>query len=98
MDVSALVAGAALVEQSFGARGFLSRRQKQEGQVIGALEMRALLLELRPALGVDQPRYRVRKFAQRIILCRITAGFDEDRPPISPTRSPSPAPRTRATC
>jgi hypothetical protein len=42
--------------------------------------MRPLFLELRPALGVHQPRYRVRKLAQRIVLGRITAGFDEDRP------------------
>src|SRR5260370_26968439 len=42
--------------------------------------MRALLLELRPAFGVHQPRYRVWKLAERVNLRRIAAGFDEDRP------------------
>src|SRR5258707_11692137 len=78
MSVSPLVPGAALVEQRFGARGLLGRRQEQEGQVIGALEVGPLLLEWRPPLGLHQPRYRVRKFAQRVILRGITAGFDED--------------------
>ena len=80
MGVSPLVPGSPLVEQRFGPRGFLGRRQKQEGQVIGALEVRPLLLELRPALCLDQHRNRIGKLALRIALCRVTAGFDEDRP------------------
>ena len=52
---------AALIEPALGARGVLGRRQPDEGQEIAALEMRAVFLELRPALGIDQRRRRIGK-------------------------------------
>ena len=59
------VASPVLVEPGFGARGILGRRQPEQRQEIPALEMRAFLLELRAALGVDQPRGGVGEIAHR---------------------------------
>ena len=49
------VVRAALIEPGFGAGGIVGRRQPEQRQEIAALEMRAFLLELRAAFGVDQP-------------------------------------------
>ena len=76
----ASVVGAAFIEPSLGTRGLLGGRQKQQREVIGTLEVSPLLLELRPALGLDQRRNRFGKLAQRIALCHLTAGFDKDCP------------------
>jgi len=45
---------ATFIEPGFGACGIVGRRQPDERQEIAALEVSALLLELRAALGVDQ--------------------------------------------
>jgi hypothetical protein len=42
--------------------------------------MRALLLELRAAFGIDESRSRFREIAQRIAVRRLSLGLDEDRP------------------
>ena len=52
--VDASIAAVTLVQPSLGTRGFLGRRKEEERQVIGALEVSTLLLELGFALGVDQ--------------------------------------------
>ena len=71
---------AALVEPGLGARGVLGRRQPEQRQEIPALEMSALLLELRPALGIDQRGGRVGKLAFGIAVRRLALRLDEDRP------------------
>ncbi len=53
--VGAVAGVAALVEPSLGARRVIGRRQPEQRQEIAALEMRALFLELRAPLGIDQP-------------------------------------------
>jgi len=45
---------ATLIEPGFGACGIVGRRQPDYRQEIAPLEVSALLLELRAALGVDQ--------------------------------------------
>src|SRR5260370_36380798 len=42
--------------------------------------MSSRAIKLRPSLSVHQSRYRLRKLAKRVVLCRIAGGFDEDRP------------------
>ncbi len=74
------VAGSVLVEPGLGARRVLGRRQPEQGQEISALEMRAFLLELRAALGVDQSRGRVGKVAFGVAVGGLALGLDEDRP------------------
>src|SRR5579871_1904511 len=71
---------AALVKESLGSRGFLGRRQEHEREEVSALEMRAFLFELRRPFGVHQRRNRIGKRARRIVLGRMAARFDEDRP------------------
>ena len=80
MAFDASMRAAALVEPSLSAGGLLGRRKEDECQVISALEMGALLLELRFALGVDQRRDRVWECALGIVLGHVPARFDEDRP------------------
>src|SRR4029077_11139877 len=58
----------------------LRRRQEDESEVIRTLEMSALFFELSATFGVDEGRHRVREIAQRIVLRRVAAGLDEDRP------------------
>src|SRR3546814_19509946 len=55
-------------------------RQIEEGQEIAGLEMRAGLLEVGLALGVDQGRCRVGKAACRIGRGLMALRLDEDRP------------------
>ena len=74
------VARRPLVEPGLGARGVLGRRQPEEGQEIPALEMRTFLLELRPALGIDETRGGIGKLALRIAVGRLALRLDEDRP------------------
>ena len=50
------LAGSPLVEPALRRGGLFGRRQPEEGQVVAALEMRARLLELRAALGIDEAR------------------------------------------
>ena len=94
--IDAARCAAAFVEPGLGARGVLGRRQKEEGQVVGALEVSALLLELRLALGVDQRRDRIRERALRIVLRRVAARLDEDRPAGAETAQRIVEPRGRA--
>ena len=54
MRIDAAVAAAAFIEPGLGPRGFLGGRKKKKRQVVGALEVSALFLELRLALGVDE--------------------------------------------
>ena len=55
------VARAPFIEPGLGARGVLGRRQPEQREEISALEMGAFLLELRPALGIDETRRRRRE-------------------------------------
>ena len=71
---------AALVEPGLGARGVVGRRQPEQRQEIAALEMRAFFLELRAALGIDQPRGGIGKLAPRIAVGGLALRLDEDRP------------------
>ena len=71
---------ATLIEPGFGACGIVGRRQPDECEVMAALEVSALLLELRAALGVDQAGGWIRKLAIRIAVGGVTLGLDEDRP------------------
>ena len=80
MRIDRSLAGSSLVEPAFGTRGLFAWRQPEKGQVVRALEMRSLFLELRSALGVDEVRDRIGKPALRIALCRNAACLDEDRP------------------
>ena len=52
--IDAAVAAAAFIEPGLGPRWFLGGRKKKKRQVVGALEVSALFLELRLALGVDE--------------------------------------------
>ena len=54
MRIDAAIAAAAFIEPGFGPRGFLGGRKKEKRQVVGGLEVSALFLELRLALGVDE--------------------------------------------
>ena len=74
------VAGAAFIEPGLGAGGILGRRQPDQRQKIPALEMRAFLFELRPALGIDQARGGIGEFAFGIAVGRQALRLDEDRP------------------
>ena len=69
-----------LVEPGFGAGGIVGRRQPEQRQEIAALEMRAFLLELRAAFGIDELRGRFGEIAVRIAVRRLALGLDEDRP------------------
>ena len=69
-----------LVEEPLGARGVFGRRQIEKGQEVAGLVMRAFLLELRAALGVDQGRRHVREMAFGILAGGMTLRLDKDRP------------------
>ena len=71
---------AALIEPSLGAGPLLRPAAKTECQVVGALEVRAVLLELGFALGIDQRRDWIRKLALRIGLRRVTAALRQTSP------------------
>ncbi len=71
---------AALVEPGLEPAGPLRRRQELEGQEIGALEVRALGLELRPPLGLHQHGHAVGKGAGWIAVGRQALSLDVDRP------------------
>jgi len=47
--------------------------------------MRALLLELRAAFGIDELRGGFREIAERIAVRRLALGLDEDRPACAET-------------
>ncbi len=59
-----------LIEPAFRAGRILGGRHPDEGQIIEALEMRALFLELLAALDIDEGGDRVRKLAAGIVLGR----------------------------
>ena len=70
----------ALIEPALRPRGVLGRRQVEKREEVTRLEVGAFLLEVGPALGVDQGRRRIGKGAGRIAAGRMALRFDEDRP------------------
>ena len=78
--VGALGALAAFVEEALGAGGVFGRRQVEESQEVGRLEVNAFFLELGLALGVDQGRCGVREPALGIVEGRMTLRLDEHGP------------------
>ncbi len=73
-------AGATFIKPMFGPGRFVSRRQKEKGEEVAALEVSARLFELSPALLIDQTGDRIGKAALRIGLGGIALGLDEDCP------------------
>ena len=76
---------AVLIEPGLGAGGVIGRRQPEQRQEIAALEMGALFLELRAALGVDETGGGVGKLVPRIAAGGLALRLDEDRPARSQT-------------
>ena len=67
----------ALVEELTGAGLALGRRQEGERDVIGALEVRAALLERRATLLLHEPGRGFRKFRYGIAVGNTPFGVDE---------------------
>jgi len=80
---------AAFVQPALGAVGGIDRRQPAEGQQVGGLEMRALLLELRAPLHLDQRRGGIREARTRMRLAGMRCASTKMAQP-DPSRPSAP--------
>ena len=78
--VDVLRALASLVEEALGPCRILGWRQIQEAEEVAQFVVDPLLLELGPALGIDQRRGRIGKVRDGIAASGMTLRLDKNRP------------------
>ncbi len=80
VSVGSFSALPALIEEAFGARRILGRRQIQEGEEIGGLVVSPFFLELGSAFSIHQGRCHIRATARRIGIRWISLRLHKHRP------------------